>query len=246
MVHVQVSLLLLSRQSPIADVMLSVNTNPLHARDATASAPPIVPALRVTRVVVGALSLVLGIASLALMVINLGFGRQTEYLALSLEACGVLAGAFGVLFARGKFAAGTGMTLACIAGTCFTVAILSGWVALRREMALSSGSSINLTMLTYARVGFALIIAILAAFEVLRRSPRSGYYLSRAVAAGLPLGLLGGGMYFGRSHIAAGTLLGPSWLTWTAAGVASIALIALTCFAAHCVIRAFESGRTGE
>jgi hypothetical protein len=203
-------------------------------------------ALPSTRWLCAAISAVLGLASLGVIAINLFAGRQTEFLALSLEACGLLAGVFGLLFFRSRFAAGPAMTLACIAGTFFTVAFLSGRVALRFELQLASGDALNLRTFTFARIGLALVLALLAAFEVLRRSQGSKRYLVQALAAGSLLAALGGGMFAGRDRIAAGTLLGPSWATWTAAGMATVALMALACIALHCTIRAFELGRPGE
>jgi hypothetical protein len=138
------------------------------------------------------------------------------------------------------------MSLACIAGTFFTVGLLSGWVALRREMQLANGSAVNLTTLTYARIAASMLIAALGAFEVLSRSKLSLSYLAKAAATGIPLALVGGGMIATKDAIAAGSLLGVSWLTWTVAGMATVALMALACVTIHCVIRAFECGRVSD
>lgn len=214
------------------------------AQQAEGATPP--AALKSTRVIAGLLSVLLGIASVAIIAMNLIAGRQTEYLALSLEACGLLAGVVGWFFYRGKYSQGPGMALACVAGTFFTVAVLSGWVALRREMQLANGSALNLSLLTYARVALSLAVAGLGAFEVLRRNHKSFAYLVRAAATLGPLGLLALGMYAGRAGLAAGTLLGASWLTWTVTGLAVVLLMALACAGLHFVIRAFEAGRASQ
>lgn len=207
----------------------------------TAQSPVVPPPLALTRVGAGMLSLAALVSALGVAGIALFRGAQPYWLLVGMEACIAMAGVFGVLFQRRKFADGPAMTLLCIAGTIFAAGFLS-WLAVRSGIKLKGDQSLNVKMVMLARVGIAAALVGLASFEVLRRNRRSIGQLGRAFATGVPLLIIAGGLYAGRDAIAAQQVV-PAWIVWTLVSIGVVIAMGLLCACGHFVIRAFEMGR---
>lgn len=203
--------------------------------------PSVQPPLALTRVGAGLLSVAALVSALGVAGIALLRGAQPYWLLVGMEACIAMAGVFGVLFLRRKFAEGPAMTLLCIAGTIFAAGFLS-WLAVRSGIKLKGDQSLNVKLVMLARVGIAAALVGLASFEVLRRNPRSMGLMGRAVATGVPLAIIAGGLYAGRNAIAAQQLV-PAWIVWTLVSIGVVIAMGLLCACGHFVIRAFEMGR---
>lgn len=194
-----------------------------------------------TRVAAGALSAVALVSALGVAGIALVRGAQPYWLLVGMEVCIAMAGVFGVLFLRRKFADGPAMTLLCIAGTVFAAGFLS-WLAVRSGIKLKGDQSLNVKMLMLARVGIAVALVGLASLEVLRRDRRSLGLLGRAMATGVPLAIIAGGLFLGRDALATQQAV-PAWIVWTLVSIGVVVAMALLCACGHFVIRAFEMGR---
>lgn len=193
------------------------------------------------RVAAGALSAVALVSALSVAGIALVRGAQPYWLLVGMEVCIAMAGVFGVLFLRRKFADGPAMTLLCIAGTVFAAGFLS-WLAVRSGIKLKGDQSLNVKMLMLARVGIAVALVGLASLEVLRRDRRSLGLLGRAMATGVPLAIIAGGLFLGRDALATQQAV-PAWIVWTLVSIGVVVAMALLCACGHFVIRAFEMGR---
>lgn len=199
------------------------------------------PPLALTRVAAGLLSIAALASALGVAGIALVRGAQPYWLVVGMELCIAMAGVFGVLFLRRKFAEGPAMTLLCIAGTVFAAGFLS-WLAVRGGIKLKGDQSLNLKMVMLARVAIAAALVGLASVEVLRRDRRSVGLLGRAVATGVPLAIIAGGMILGRDALAAQQAV-PAWIVWTLVSIGAVVAMALLCACGHFVVRAFEIGR---
>lgn len=206
--------------------------------------PP--PALRATRLLAGAISLLVSLSAVGLLGAAWGLGNQPYWLLTGMELTALLAGVVGVLFASGRFAEGPGMALLCVAGTVFAASVL-GWLSLYRgsllvQLELRNGGAVGLSWMFAGRVVLGLVVALLASFEVVRRNPLSRGALARAAGAGVPLAVLVAAFWFGRTWADTQTLV-PAWVIWTLAALGSIAMLGLFCATVHCLIRAHELGR---
>ena len=208
---------------------------------AETTSPSVPPPLALTRVGAGLLSLAALVSALGVAGIALLRGAQPYWLLVGMEACIAMAGVFGVLFLRRKFADGPAMTLLCIAGTVFAAGFLS-WLAVRSGIKLQGDRSIDVKMVMLARVGIAAALVALASFEVLRRNRQSIGLIGRAVATGVPLAIIVGGLYVGREALASQQAV-PAWIVWTLVSISVVIAMGLLCACGHFVIRAFEMGR---
>lgn len=194
-----------------------------------------------TRWAVGVASAACLLTALASMVVAAARGDQPYWLMQQMEATIVVASIVGLLFARGRFQNGPGMALLCVAGVFGAAGFLS-WLSVRQGVSLRGGTLWPTRPGLLVRVGASGILCALAAWEVLRRNPRSLGYLGRAIAAGVPLVLILGAMYLGRNALAGESGM-PTWLAWTLSTTGGMATLVLFCACAHCTIRAFELGR---
>ncbi len=208
---------------------------------AAINSPGVPPPLAMTRVAAGALSALALVSALGVAGIALVRGAQPYWLLVGMEVCIAMAGIFGVLFLRRKFADGPAMTLLCIAGTVFAAGFLS-WLAVRSGIKLKGDQSLNVKTLMLGRVGIAAALVGLASLEVLRRDRRSLGLLGRALATGVPLAIIAGGLFLGRDALAAQQAV-PAWIVWTLVSIGVVVAMALLCACGHFVIRAFEMGR---
>lgn len=150
------------------------------------------------------------------------------------------AGVIGVGFSRRRFQEGQGLALICVAGSVFASAVLS-WLGNRQGVTLiESRGQTSLLGFAAVRVGVAGLLALAAAYAVLRRSTRARAYGIRGAVALLALAGLGTALWMGRQQIGA---LAP----FVAGAIKFVALtiaMVLVCAGGHCAIRAFECGRT--
>ena len=239
--------------------------------DATLAAVPldagVLPALaRVSRVVSGVVGAGMALVALVTVGAVLTSADQYYWMVVGFEVVVVVACIFAVLTARGKFRDGPGMALVSVAGVLFVAGVLGYLSTKGTDGALMlRGRAFPMKPWALLHAGAAGLMALAAAYEVLRRDRRSLYYLSRAAMAGVPLGaVMAAGWFMWKrsreasaafdaqvaSAIASGVVppvaldpAVPAWLTWVGASVASVVVLVLFCACAHCLIRAFEMGR---
>jgi membrane protein YdbS with pleckstrin-like domain len=199
------------------------------------------PPLAISRVGSGLVCAAALLSALGVLVMALFMGAQPYWLVVGMELCIAMAGVFGLLFVRGRFAEGPALALLCVAGTIFAAGFLS-WLAVRSGIKLKGDKSVSLTSLMFARVAISAALVALASVEVLRRNRRSLGLLARAAATGVPLAIIAGGLYAGWAALASQQVV-PAWIVWTLVSVAVVVAMALLCACGHFVIRAFEMGR---
>jgi len=183
---------------------------------------------------------VLALWALAMVILAAFVAPRPAWILFGFETMVVASGVVAVAFGRGKFQDGPGLALACVAGTVFAAAALS-WLGNRQGVTLIEGRGpVSLTIFAAARVGIAALVGLGAAYAVLRRTAVGRGYAWRAIAAVAGIGVLGAVMMFGRGAMAgwSGVIQGAISLLWLGA------VMGLICAGGHCVIRAFESGRT--
>jgi len=199
------------------------------------------PPFAATRHVVGLVAVAAALSALGVVGLALFRGGQPYWLLILMEACIALAGVVGVMFWRGCYGRAPALAVACVAGTVFTAGFLS-WLSVRGGMVLSDGSSVSVKTLMLARVGAAVMLGVLAAFEVLSRDRASVPAILKAIAAGaLMIGVLAA-MYAARTRLDAL----PAWLVWSGAAILAVCAMGLFCAAVHFTIRAFELGGAKE
>jgi hypothetical protein len=125
----------------------------------------------------------------------------------------------------------------------FSVIVVgAGMSGLCSGIKLKGDQSLNVKTLMLGRVGIAAALVGLASLEVLRRDRRSLGLLGRALATGVPLAIIAGGLFLGRDALAAQQAV-PAWIVWTLVSIGVVVAMALLCACGHFVIRAFEMGR---
>lgn len=148
----------------------------------------------------------------------------------------VMAGVFGVLLGRGKFAEAPAMVLLCLAGAVGVGSVL-GYVGAGRNLA-----GVDLRLWVIGRVGAAGVFAALAGLTVLARRPGPAW---KALGTGLVFGVLTLGTlalgWFGRGWLAAaGT---PNVVKLVVALVLAVVVVGLLSAAVHYTVKAFATGR---
>jgi hypothetical protein len=216
-----------------------------------------------TRLIAGVVCSLAGATSLFLIGGAIIASDQPYYMLVLMELAALVACATGMGYARGAFPVGPGMALLCVAGGIGVPAILAHVAT--PDGVILGGRAMPVKIFLFVRMGIALILLACASYEVLRRHPRSRWYLLRALMTGLPLlvllvlakkfgGMLLGGVgnvtgAFDPSLSPAATGNGssiPAWILWVLAFVLAVVALVLACSCAHCCIRAFEMGRTGQ
>ena len=189
-----------------------------------------------------AISLVAGLSVVGMCILAMR-ANQPYYLLMGMELCIGLAAGLGVLFGRGFFREGPGMSLACVSGTIFVASVLGYLSVPNGQMTMSGGSTMGLKPFVMGRVMLAVLVGVAAAWVVLSRNPRSWSYVARAVLTGVPLGVIGFVALKGRTWLSSGGAGMPAWVGWIGAIVLACVGLALFCACVHCTIRAFEMGR---
>lgn len=190
---------------------------------------------------------------------------QPYWMVVGFEVVVLAASAVALLFSRGKFRDGPGMALLCVAGPIFVAGVLGYLSTKPTASLLLHGRAVAMKPWALAHAGAAGVLAMLSAYEVMRRNTRSLYYLARAAMAGAPLAamLAAAWMLYRKSQTAQAAyealvedailkgqsppptpepFLPPS-VTWLGGSLGAVVALVLFCACAHCVIRAFEMGR---
>ncbi len=227
------------------------------------------PTSRASRLVAGAVGVGIGLLAIVTIGAVLTRADQPYWMVVGFEVVALGASAFALLIARGRFRDGPGMALLCVAGALFVAGVLGYYSTKSTPGApaqlLLHGRAVAMKPWALLHTATAGILALLAAYEVLRRNTRSMYYLARAAMSGAPLAaLFAVGLVLYRKSQAAQTAYEataeaalskallpppppapflPPWVTWLGGSLGAIVALVLFCACAHCVIRAFEMGR---
>lgn len=190
---------------------------------------------------IGLLSAALALSAAGMGVACTIFPPHAVWVVFGFELIMCLAGVVGLLFARGQFQEGQGMTLLCVGGTVLFAGFLSflstygpGGIVFRTNAAATS-----MTPWFVSRIALGLCFLSFAAYAVLRRNPKSRAYIVRGLVASVVLALVVGGMYVGRNALNSmpGAVRGVIFAIGALVAVIGVAA------AGHCFIRAFECGR---
>jgi hypothetical protein len=194
------------------------------------------------RLVIGVLCGVVALSALAFAGAALFAGPKVNRVLLGFESVTLAASILGVLFARGKFQDGQGLAMACVAGTVFVAAVL-GYLGSKGNLVTNRGD-VPLKMYLLARVGCACVLGVVGAGLVLSRNARSWSYLWKSAATGLPV--LAAAAAFVLSPGAVRGVLSkfPGWLAGMGLTVGGLLAVVLISASVHCLIRAFEMGKT--
>src|SRR5262249_6452882 len=137
---------------------------------------------KLVRMFVGALCAVVFLSALGMMAASTLLVTKPVWVLFGFEFVIAVATVLGILFAAGKFQEGQGLALACVAGT-ITVGSFLGWLGAQRHLATSHGD-IPLNGWMLGRMGAAAVIALVGAWLVLSRNPRSKSYVLRSALTG--------------------------------------------------------------
>jgi hypothetical protein len=191
--------------------------------------------------VVAVLGAVLALSALAMCVASVAIAPHAVWVVFGFELIMVVAGVIAVLFARGAFAEGQGLTLLCVAGVTLAGGFLS-YLATAGSHGIvfraGAGPTSMVPWLVFRTV-IGLGFLLMASYAVLRRSRDSVAYLKRGVIASIVLGTVAGVTLLTRGTLA-NAPDAVRGVVWAFVGV--VALIGIAA-AGHSFIRAFECGR---
>jgi len=186
------------------------------------------------------LSVIAGLAAVGFAVVAF---RGEHYFMLASQAIALVAAAFGVAAARGRFSDGPALAPACVAGALLAGAVVSGLetrvFSIDGEFRGYATTGEEAAVATLA--GLAALFGVLAGLIILARTPvRSGKLLLVGALFGAPVVALAAAWKLG--YVARAQEAMPAVAFQVAVLGVSIVVIALVSVAAHCVIRAFEVG----
>jgi hypothetical protein len=198
------------------------------------------------RFTVAGLCILTGITACIVAAIVLAVTVRPLWLMFGFEVVTFVACVLGLLFAFGKFQNGQGLALGCVAACIFVGAVLN-YISTRGILQTNDASGgIGLRWYLISRVVAAAVVALVGCTLVLSRNPRSMMYLGRAALFGVPLiAALGAGAVFRASVLSALAAL-PVVVWALVLIVGGLFGVILASGAVHCLIRAFEHGRTEE
>jgi hypothetical protein len=194
------------------------------------------------RLVIGVLCGAVALSALALAGAALFAGPKVNWVLLGFESVTLVSAILGLLFARGKFQDGQGLTMACVAGTVFVAAVL-GYLGSKGNL-VTNGGDVSLKFYLLARVGCACGLGVIGAGLVLSRNTRSWNYLWRSVAAGLPVVAVVGAYVLSPGGVRGVLSKFPGWVAGIGLTVGGLLAVVLISACVHCLIRAFEMGKT--
>jgi hypothetical protein len=183
------------------------------------------------------------LSSLGMIVASTVLVEPPVWVLFGFEVVVAIAMVLGILFARGKYQDGQGLALACVAGT-IAVGSFLGWLGAQHHLTMRSGGVVSLTGWLMARLLAAAVLGGLASLLVLSRNPRSWSYMLKAAMAGGPLLLVMAVYALKPAALSSAMNAMPGWLAGMVGTVGAIAAVVLISASVHCLIRAFELGRT--
>ncbi len=203
------------------------------------------PLPKVVRILVGVLCAAVALSALGLIAVGVFAAYATPWILIGFESVVVLSAALGLVFCFNRFQEAQGLAIVCTAGTVAFAAFCT-WLSLaNHELIIDPDKpGVSYTPVAAARIATGGLLALIAAYAVLRRNPgRSASYIVRASLALAPVVvfLVWSGLFPGSARSAAAAM--PGWLLATAAFVGSIVGLTLISVGLHCIIRAFEAGR---
>lgn len=192
------------------------------------------------RIMIGAMCVAIAASAIALVAFAWMKAAFQPWALYTFEAVTLVACVLGLLFALGRFSGAPALTLLCVAGSIAVGSVLIN-VALRGQLDIkNSADALALRPWLVARLAASTVMAVIGATLVLNRDARSWPLLVRGIAAGAPLVVIAGAVYWLRGH---GGMPGmPQWLTAILAMTGAIVVGVSLCASAHFLIRAFETG----
>ena len=193
---------------------------------------------RPIRVLVGAASIAVIASALVAIPAAIVLPPKPGFATIAFDSVAAVAGAIGLLTAMNRFRSGSGLALACVAGSIFACSVL-GYVGQQGRL-----GSISLKPLLLGRVGLAGVIGASAALAVLVRDRRSFAILARAMIWALPAILIAGVVLWPRSRAMVVRLTDANgYVAALAALVAFLVALVSASGAVHLTIAAFSQGR---
>ncbi len=132
--------------------------------------------------------------------------------------------------------------MACVAGT-IAVGSFLGWLGAGHHLTIK-GTDISLTTWLAGRLASAVALGLVGAVLVLSRNRQSWSYLFKAALAGAPLIILLGVYALKRSAMSSAMGQLPDWVLGLVGTIGGLVAVVLISASVHCLIRAFEMGRT--
>lgn len=201
---------------------------------------PLPKALRTLTLV---LSAAVVLQALAMMVFAFIAGARPIWILFGFEVVVAVCALLGVFFAKGRFEEGQGLAAISIGGSIALCSFLA-WLAISKITLSLAGAPLIVKSYLLTRLAVGFWFVLVACLAVLTRNPASGPFVRGAAISGGLLGVLGGVGFVFRAGIS-------GWLNSASGGirgvVTSVLVVAvgvLVCALGHCLIRAFELGRT--
>jgi hypothetical protein len=165
-------------------------------------------------------------------------GEQPRWAMFGFEVVCLVAAVLGVLTSLGKFEAGPGLALACVAGTILVASVL-GWQAAGRQM-----GGVALWPVLGARVAATVVLAIAGAWAVLTRRPGAVATAMRGALLIAPVAVGALAIVHPAGRRMVGSVLGASpAVEFLAVSIGFLIATVLLAAGGHLIVRAFEMGR---
>lgn len=194
------------------------------------------------RVVVGAICALVLLSAIGMTLVSTILVKPPVWVLFGFEIVIASACVAGLQFAAGKYQDGQGLAMACVAGT-IAVGSFLGWLGANHQVSTTHGDY-SLNGLLLIRAGAAAALGVVGAVLVLSRNPRSWGYLWKAALTGGPIVLIGAVYVLRRSVIAGAIASVPGWVAGMVGTIGGIFAVVLISASVHCLVRAFELGRT--
>jgi hypothetical protein len=195
------------------------------------------------RVFVGAVCGLVLLSALGMIAASTLLVKDPVWVLFGFEIVIALGCVMGLLFAAGRFQDGQGLAMACVAGT-IAVGSFLGWLGAAHHQIGTTRGDFSLNRLLLARAAAAVVLGVVGALLVLSRNPRSWSYVWKAALTGGPILLIGAVFALKRSAVTGALSSMPGWMVGMIGTVGGILAVVLISASVHCLVRAFELGRT--
>lgn len=170
-----------------------------------------------------------------------GLWPRVAWPLVGFEIVTIVACAFGLLVARGRFADGVGLTILCIAGLIMTAGVLA-WLGANKVHA-----GVNLKPFMLARLGAAGILYALAAMSEVWYSPAAAKTLVKSIAYGIVfVAVVAAFLYFRNAPVMDKMQGWREGARLAGLGAAAILAVIGACGGVHLAVRAFTIAREPE